>query len=422
MKILIQLMSQNPESVLVVGFNTRPLVYSLNKAGFEVYSIDFFGDLDLYPFVKDCLIISDELNAHYHDIKENYAFYLVEFALKFLQTHPKINYLIIGSGLDDNFEEREKILEWIKINNYLISNLNNDIESIRKARDILFVFEILDTHGYKVPITCSLTDWEITTPNIKIPFVLKKKRGAGGMNVHKIENMEKFTSLISSMNNKTSQASNWLIQEYIKGTPVSCTTISNGKECEIVSINRQIIGENFVYTPKEFIYCGNLVPAEINEEDHELIIEISKFLVEKLELKGINGFDFVLKNHYPYLMEINPRIPGSIRVSETALKLNLMNLHVQSFDKTRWKQVKKIIKNSDPQVFATKLIIFAPKDLEPHHLKKINELNHVHDKTNINKKVYRHEPVCTVLYEATNFADSYLGALKIVDEIRKIME
>ena len=52
------------------------------------------------------------------------------------------------------------------------------------------------------------------------------------------------------------------------------------------------------------------------KEDNKLISEISLILTKKLGLKGINGFDFVLKNHYPYLMEINPRIPGSIRASE----------------------------------------------------------------------------------------------------------
>ena len=41
-------MSNKSNSVLDVGFNTRPLAYSLNKAGYNVYTVDFFGDLDLY--------------------------------------------------------------------------------------------------------------------------------------------------------------------------------------------------------------------------------------------------------------------------------------------------------------------------------------------------------------------------------------
>ena len=58
------------KSVLLVGFNTRPLAYSLNKAGYEVYAVDFFGDLDLYPHVKDCLIVSKRLHTSYALLKE----------------------------------------------------------------------------------------------------------------------------------------------------------------------------------------------------------------------------------------------------------------------------------------------------------------------------------------------------------------
>jgi len=46
-------MDGKKKSVLVVGFNTRPLAYSLNKAGYDVYVVDFFGDLDLYPYVHE---------------------------------------------------------------------------------------------------------------------------------------------------------------------------------------------------------------------------------------------------------------------------------------------------------------------------------------------------------------------------------
>jgi len=56
-------MADKSISILVVGFNTRPLAYSLNEAGYDVYAVDFFGDLDLYPYVKDSIIIIKTLNT-----------------------------------------------------------------------------------------------------------------------------------------------------------------------------------------------------------------------------------------------------------------------------------------------------------------------------------------------------------------------
>ena len=59
------------KSILVVGFNTRPLAYSLNVAGYQVYVVDFFGDIDLYPYVKDSVIVSKKLGDNYNLIKDN---------------------------------------------------------------------------------------------------------------------------------------------------------------------------------------------------------------------------------------------------------------------------------------------------------------------------------------------------------------
>ena len=78
------LMVKKSEPVLVIGFNTRPLAYSLNQAGYKVYAVDFFGDLDLYPYVEDSLIVTKRLGANYTSIKNNYSDYLVKFAVEIL--------------------------------------------------------------------------------------------------------------------------------------------------------------------------------------------------------------------------------------------------------------------------------------------------------------------------------------------------
>ncbi len=53
-------MVKKASSILVIGFNTRPLAYSLKRAGYRVYAVDFFGDEDLYPNVDDCIIVTNE--------------------------------------------------------------------------------------------------------------------------------------------------------------------------------------------------------------------------------------------------------------------------------------------------------------------------------------------------------------------------
>jgi predicted ATP-grasp superfamily ATP-dependent carboligase len=145
-------------------------------------------------------------------------------------------------------------------------------------------------------------------------------------------------------------------------------------------------------------------------------------LSTELGLKGINGFDFVVKDEYPYLMEINPRIPGSIRVSEEAMNLNLLDLHVKSFSKEGWDYVKEKLKNAKFDGFATKMIYFAPKEIHQDILKDINALEYVHDKSEPVKNIAKSEPVCTVLFKAVSSSKSYLGALEVVEKINKLID
>ncbi|MFX1377699.1 MAG: ATP-grasp domain-containing protein [Promethearchaeota archaeon] len=413
-------MVNNSKSILVVGFNTRPLAYSLKKVGYEVYAVDFFGDLDLFPFVKDYIIVLKELKSTYNSLKDRYSRYLAEFALKLLQKHPDVEYLLIGSGLDDAYEERTLIIDHLQ--KFNTKSVNNDLEVIKKSRDIEFVFDLLKSNNYNVPIYYSFENLNLNDCDLKYPFILKKKRSAGGMNVFKIEDEINLNNQTQLLEKKSFLQSEWLIEEYITGTPVSCTVISNGKECEVISINRQIIGEKFLYPPKEFVYCGNIVPAGLIKKDMKIISEISIFLSKKLGLKGINGFDFVLKEHYPYLMECNPRIPGSIRASELVLNLNLLDLHIKSFIPEEWKSITTLIKSTKPKSFATKLIFFAPKDINKNIIPKINMLKFIHDKSEPIKNTSKGEPLCTILYEGKTFSESYSGAKDVVSKINGIIE
>ncbi len=412
-------MVSNSNSILVVGFNTRPLVYSLKKAGYDVFAVDFFGDLDLFPYVKDYIIVMKELNENYNCLKEKYSKYLAEFALKLHQKHNDANYLLIGSGLDDAYEGRQLILD--EINNSDTISVNNDLEVIKKSRNIEKIFELLKSNDYKFPIYYSFENFNLKECSLKFPFILKKKRSAGGINVFRIEDLNDLIFQSQNLEKKQYIPSEWLIQEYIEGTPVSCTVISNGVECEVISFNRQIIGESFLYSPKEFAYCGNIVPAGLLREEERIISEISLFLTKKLGLKGINGFDFVLKDHYPYFMECNPRIPGSIRATESVLNLNLLDLHIKSFIPGEWKNVKKTLKSASPKGFATKFVFFAPKDIDKRLLPKINNLKFIHDKSEPIKTISKHDPLCTIMFEGKTSSKSFDGAKKVVERLNKII-
>lgn len=410
------------KSVLVVGFNTRPLVYSLKNAGYLVYAVDFFGDLDLIPFVEDSFILTKELRTDYDSIKTSYGILLYEFTVKMLRKYSHINYLIIGSGLDDAIKERLSILNEIKEKNYTIIPLNNDVKTIKKARNIEEIYNYLKSHGFNSPFTIPYNNFKSFTDQLQSPVIFKKFRSSGGINVFKINSYEELVNLVSKSDLKDFNPKDWVIQEFIEGIPISCTIISNGKECEILSINRQIIGDEHLNSPKRFMYCGNIVPIDLPKKTEKLIIEISIRLTKELRLKGVNGFDYVLKDNYPYLMEINPRIPGSVRATELSFGLNLLDLHIKSFDLRNWSRLQKTIKSKKFNGYSTKLILFAPKEIDKESISKINQLKYVHDKSEPHKNILKGDPLCTILYLGKSQQESHTGALNVVDKINRIID
>lgn len=413
-------MSQYKNSVLVVGFNTRPLAYSLKSANYNVFAIDFFGDEDLFPCVVDSLILTKEFGSNYEVLKGIYHEYLLKLSLRLLKNHPQIEYLIIGSGLDDALDNRIQFFKELEDRQYSIHSLNNDINTLKKARDIQYLYKLLDKKGYKYPRTLEVTQSAIKSLDGQFPIILKKKQSSGGMNVYKVNSYQHYLFLKNTLKiDYTTEQ--WLMQDYIDGLAVSCTVISNGSNAKVITINRQILGETFLNAPKEYVYSGNIVPANLLKEDNEVIAKISLFLAKALKLKGINGFDYVLKNHYPYLMEINPRVPGSLRASEEALGINLMDLHIQSFFEEKWNNIIRLDTNK-PKVYATKLVYFAPQTIKTSQIKKIQKIQYVHDKPKSDHEIFKGEPVCTILYTGNSFADSYFGALKTVDKIERLIK
>ena len=415
-------MSKKSKSVLVIGFNTRPLAYSLNRAGYKVFAVDFFGDLDLYPYVKDCIIVAKRLGTNYNLAKDHYSDFLVEYSIELLNKYSDIDYYLIGSGLDDNFEGRKKIMEETLKSNYDIQNLNNSLPVIIMARDLYTIYKRLKTQDYKFPPPKVFEELEDLTIDLLYPYILKKKTGSGGINVFKINNSQEFDDWVRIQERKgIINTSDWIVQEFIEGIPVSCTIISDGVSPEVISVNKQIIGLDILNSPQEFMYCGNVVPSDLDKESIDKISEISLWLSEDLGLKGINGFDFVLRDNIPYFMEINPRIPGSISCSEESLNVNLMDLHIQSFINNDWNEIKKTLHTAQSRNFATKLICFAPNKINIESLKKINELDNIFDKTEPVREINRKEPVCSILFKGNSYLDSYNGALKVVENIKKII-
>jgi predicted ATP-grasp superfamily ATP-dependent carboligase len=411
-------MVKKKRKVLISGFNARPLAKSLFKADYDVYAVDFFGDSDLYKFVKDAKIIFQELKTDYQTSKSQYSDAMADLTVEMIEKHPELDYLIVGSGLDDNIIGREKIFKKIKDLNHKILYLGNNNETIEKSRDILRIYSYLDVRGYKTPKTRPFDYKIIKEGSVQYPFILKKKQSSGGISIFEIKSKAYLQKLGKDIEEFNVLFRDWFVQEYIDGIDVSCTTISNNHEAKIISINNQIIGAKYLNAPSDFVYCGNIVPTNIRKNAIKRISEISLNLVERLNLIGINGFDFVLKAGYPYLMEINPRIPGSIRASELYLDRNLLQEHILSCLNPN-DPLKLVGRTSRGYNFVAKLVYFAPKFVSFEKIEKLKNIKHVKDIPSEGRSIHSQEPLCSVLYGTEKYTEAFCGGLNIIKKIEK---
>jgi D-alanine-D-alanine ligase len=101
-----------------------------------------------------------------------------------------------------------------------------------------------------------------------------------------------------------------IVEEFIEGVELSCGVLGNENPVALPVIEICPKNEFFDYEAKYTDgKCEEIVPARISDEDTKIV---QKIAVEVFKIVGGRGFariDFILKNHVPYVLEINT-IPG----------------------------------------------------------------------------------------------------------------
>ena len=143
----------------------------------------------------------------------------------------------------------------------------------------------------------------------------------------------------------------FIVQELIEGLNVSVSVISTGSQSQTVLNSEQIIGEVNLGQREVYGYCGNITPLL----DDKGAARISENVVDKLSLVGSNGVDYILKNDDLYLIEVNPRIQGTLECAEASLGINMMKTHIEACNGV-------IMDVPTPKKFAVKMIIHNKQD------------------------------------------------------------
>jgi predicted ATP-grasp superfamily ATP-dependent carboligase len=313
------------QNLLVIGIDATALAVSARRAKHTVYTVDFFGDQDLRRVSRESLsVITQKPGKSCGLVRADYSpDKLLSLARKLCASH-RIDGTLLASGLEDSPQVLEEL-------NDLIPIVGNPIETIRKVRDKPEFFRELKRLAIPHPETAlarSLEEGKQAAKDIGYPIVTKPSASLGGTSIRKANNKEEFKKAYKQTAISSREV---LVQEFVAGDHVSVSLLSSRKgDIRVLTLNEQLLGMRELFPGEPFGYCGNIVPALVDDDTVRACSVLGERIATHFKLVGSNGVDIVVSEGVPNVMEVNPRFQGTIECVERVLRTSLVDSHVEA--------------------------------------------------------------------------------------------
>jgi len=394
----------NGKKVGVIGFNARPIAASLRKQSALTYVSDYWGDADLAEVSNDCIaVLSPQPGIRQRQPLDLPLYQALIDNFSILTKDVELDYVIVGSGFDDHSDS----LKPFRKKGILVGTPPNQM---RKSRDFALLSKLVSDKLCTIP---RRREYETTeelhdnSSSLKYPCILRPKHSGGGSGVRLLRNLGDMTRITNAQLDKQFS---YVVQEYIRGRDLSCSVLSTGKDARAISIQRQLIGMPSAGRNCDFVYCGNGYPVDLDPVVAQKIIEISEYLSVKLGLQGSNGFDFVVdESDNVWLMEVNPRIQGTLELLEIAGDISITEQHLKSSE-------GQLIEKIPTFNSAVKLIVYSRKTgLIP----DLSLYSDTFDRSPEGIQVNQGDPICTVIKSGGELLDCYQKSCETASAIQR---
>ncbi|MBI4344618.1 MAG: ATP-grasp domain-containing protein [Euryarchaeota archaeon] len=283
--------------ILVLGSGTRSLAQSARRAGYDFFTLDFYGD-------RDQKAICENYSLH-HDLGgEDRMETLCDHASRMAYTH-----LVYGSGLENHPE----LVEGLARGRTLLGNGPGVLRRVRGWRTFSGGLRRLGLSFPESEVVGLEEGLEVLAQEPG-RWLIKPLKGGGGRTIY--DGAQQL------------ELEDWevLLQERLNGTPASASVVATGGEAWLVGTTEQLVGDG----KRPYIYRGNIAPLKADGEVLEAMEETSIAITRGFGLVGYNGLDFMIVGATPYVLEVNPRPTGAMEVLESAYGVNLFDLHVKA--------------------------------------------------------------------------------------------
>jgi predicted ATP-grasp superfamily ATP-dependent carboligase len=393
------------KSIGVIGFNARPIACSAKKAGASVYVSDYWGDDDLSACCDRWVAILTPTPGNRQRQPLDIPLYegLVE-NLFYLTKERELDYVIIGSGFDDHVDA----LQSLHSKGLLVGCSPTQME---RARNFTSLAKIAKSLGIRFPkrMMANTPDEVIkNSEEFDFPYLVRSTHSGGGSGIRLVRNKRDIVKAFGESENDVYEPR--IVQEYIRGVDVSCSVLAAGDSALALSVQGQLIGMPTAGRNCGFAYCGNYYPSNLPNNVVSRITEVSETISSKLILNGSVGMDFVVdESNQIWLMEVNPRIQGTLELIEVAGNISVTSLHVLA--------AHNVLPGTVPDLKpSVKMIVYSRRDgTVPNLVQYSNTV----DRTPPGVMVNVRDPICTIIEVGTSMKDCYRKASQTALAIQK---
>ena len=372
------------EKLLLIGINTRSMIASGLKLNYTIYSTSYFSTSDV-PLIENQKIILDEnINPDCGVFEDKFSSEnILNVSKDYLD---EVDYIIPISGISPNdFEKKhqKKIL-----GNKDISKVEDKYRFYKEIRNEFLTPETFYVNDVDEAV-------EIQKNNPEVQYIAKPLKGSGGYNTTLLNNQ---SQLQLNCDEKL------IVQEYIEGINLSSSVLASENEAENI-VNSRLLTQHDFEKNSQFKYVGNILPlteksilAPVKNTDaiNREMADTSEKLIQKFELIGSNGVDFILNKNGLYVIEINPRIQGTFECVQQALGINMLEAHIKACQ-------NEIIAIDKAKYYSYKKIIYSPKTVK---YEKI-DLNNLYDMPHLGSITQKDEPLLTIIDKDKDFDKLY---------------
>lgn len=141
-----------------------------------------------------------------------------------------------------------------------------------------------------------------------LPCFVKPNNAGSSFGVSKVYKKE---DLIEAVNIAMQEDNIVLIEEFIKGTEVSCGVIKTKSEEIVLPVTEIIPKKDFFDTEAKYdpTLTDEITPARISNKETREVQSYASFIYDFIGCKGIVRIDFIIRDGIPYFLEVNS-IPG----------------------------------------------------------------------------------------------------------------